>query len=69
MYLICLYLGSAAEQTKETVDHASNVASQKTNQVCILGAFLVFRSSHNLTMQAAAGAREAKKDFEKEVRK
>ncbi|KAF9458746.1 hypothetical protein BDZ94DRAFT_70699 [Collybia nuda] len=45
-----LYLGSTVEQSKEKADHASNLASQKTNQ-------------------AAAGAREAKKDFEKEVTK
>ncbi|KAF8898339.1 hypothetical protein BD779DRAFT_1483413, partial [Infundibulicybe gibba] len=41
-------LGSAAQQTKDKADHASNVAGQKTNQ-------------------AAAGAHEAKKDFQRKL--
>lgn len=57
------------EKTKEKTSEASNVASQKSNQVRGRGAQSPITRVTHLFSQAAAGAKEAKEDFKKEVKK
>jgi len=57
--------------TKQKASEASDIAGQKTNQACSLCTIAIVCGTHSLTacQQAAAGAKEAKDDFKKEVKK